>query len=91
MKNLECDCEVLFPWDKCVELWKKYARFGLFMAILGMKALLSDEDELPDFQEVAESNSNIMEAFSFKCKHEDEYIKRVTYLILHFANKDLLN
>lgn len=88
LKRLGCEGQKLFSWEKCLEHWKKNRIAGLMLAMMIVRVMLSDEDEVPDIVGAAESDRGVLESFSYEIKNEAEYIERMKFLLYHFVNNN---
>ncbi|KAJ8942641.1 hypothetical protein NQ318_013354 [Aromia moschata] len=75
--GLGLDPESIYPFDLVEHHWKKYSRFGLYMALSLLKLMLSEGQEVPDMAELADSGEDLLDGFSYTSVNEDKYNQRV--------------
>lgn len=90
LNQFGCDGKKLFPFEKLLEHWKLYSKFGLIVALLIIKIMISDKEEVPDLTEAAELGKNIVESFAFESSQEELYLKRIKIVLDHFLDNELL-
>lgn len=76
------DC---FSYQKLIEHWKKYSKFGLFLSCFVVKFSLCESDEVMDFVKIAETGEEFDKAFRFETKNQD-YLERVESNLLHYVH-----
>lgn len=72
LTELGCDPVTLFPFEVLMEHWKKYRKFGLAMALFGLKFMLAGEDDMKKL----DSDHQIPK--------QDEHDRRIIDIVQHF-------
>lgn len=90
LKSMGCDPDEALPFNVLQAQWKTYGRFGFLMCFFLIKIMLSDSSEAPDLVATAENGKNVMEAFNFTTKYDEEYKRRITDVVLHTYNNNFI-
>ncbi|KAF2901789.1 hypothetical protein ILUMI_04405 [Ignelater luminosus] len=86
LRQLGSNPEKLYPYSVFREQWKKFSRFGLIVSVLLVHIMLSEENEVCDFTEIAESGKSVSDAFDYAISNSEVYNDRARHIILHFVN-----
>lgn len=86
LEKLGSDSKKLYPRSVFREQWKKLSRFGLVCATLLIYVMLSEQDEVVDFTEIAESGMSVADAFDYEIAHLKDYNERLRHIILLLVN-----
>lgn len=86
LQKLGCNPDKVYPYEIFQEQWKKHSKFGLVSSMLLIHIFLSNQDEVTDLTEIAESGQSVTEAFNYDITDSDAYNNRVRDVILHFVN-----
>ncbi|KAF2904584.1 hypothetical protein ILUMI_01582 [Ignelater luminosus] len=89
LKALGSNSETLYPFSVFDHHWKKYAIYGLILSPLINYALLSEGEEIKDYEQIIENGGNVSETFDSEIANMDEFKKRMKNVIEHFDNADL--
>lgn len=82
LRRLNCN-EKYLSYESLKQQWKKFGKYGVLLAFIVIKLMLSDKDEVPDLSENAESNKSLTEAFDFESKYDEQYKARIRDLVSH--------
>lgn len=91
LRDFGLNSEDFYPFSKLQKQWKTYSKYGLLMAFMAIRVMLSEKEEAPDVAKVAEEGGKVMDAFSFNLGVEDEYLLRIRNLVDHFLENNLLD
>ncbi|KAJ8957801.1 hypothetical protein NQ314_006476 [Rhamnusium bicolor] len=83
LKELGSNAEEIFPYSSLKEHWRKYALFGLLMAILGLPMILCDKEEVVSFEDLQE-DQNFSDIINFEIKEKDLYYRRIKDVVRHY-------
>ncbi|XP_060534510.1 uncharacterized protein LOC132706930 [Cylas formicarius] len=89
LKELGCDPEEVFSYETLMQQWKKYAKFGIFIGIMLLKAMLSDADEVPELGDMKDGD-NLANMFTFGEEKEQQYRKRAIDVVEFLVDHDLM-
>ncbi|XP_023312495.1 uncharacterized protein LOC111692653, partial [Anoplophora glabripennis] len=90
LTKLSCNVGDLYPFELLVVQWHKYSKFGLFMALIMIKFMLSEKDEVPDISQMAKSGMSFVDRLNFVSIHDDAYNKRISEIITVLARSSLI-
>lgn len=90
LKALSCDPDKVFPYSLLERHWKKYAKFGLYMALMVLTLMLSEAEEVPVFSQVAKNGDNFFDSFNYDSIHIDDYNKRILDIVHFMAEHELI-
>ena len=82
--------EKIFPFHVLKEHWKKYARFGMIMALMVINLKCTDKEDLIDFTDDFQLDMNEQEMADFLKFNEDDFKVRVKELLKHLCEVDAL-
>lgn len=87
LKQLEPNTE--FGFDKLIQHWRKYSRFGLILGNFLIKLSFLDAGEAPDFCKMVEDGTKFAEGFSKimmePIVNEKLHVERVRNNLLHYV------
>lgn len=88
IRDLGSNPEVLFPFEVLKHQWEIYAKFGLTMAVLNLKASIQEDDEVLDMTEGLEQSggTDMLAGFTKDCRNEELYHQRLKELIIHMID-----
>ncbi|XP_044747124.1 uncharacterized protein LOC123308507 isoform X1 [Coccinella septempunctata] len=65
--------------------WMVYAKYGMYMALLILKIMLSEQDEAGDLRDYTKKDQNVLSLFDGDITNTEEYNKRVSIVISHMV------
>ncbi|KAI4467395.1 hypothetical protein MML48_2g00011502 [Holotrichia oblita] len=83
--------EMLYPHAKFCEHWKKYCRYGLIFALLVIKNMLTEKEEVIFKKEAATESESSCDMFMFPIKNDKLYKTRIRNIIIHFVKNGFLD
>lgn len=86
LQKLGSDAKKLYPRSVLQEQWKRLSKFGLMSSLLLIHIMLSEQDEVTDLTEIAESGKSVGDAFDYDITNSEVYNDRARHIILHFVN-----
>ncbi|KAJ8942639.1 hypothetical protein NQ318_013352 [Aromia moschata] len=86
LRGLQCDAETLFPFDLLEQHWRKYAKYGIYLALIVVKLMLGDAEEVPDIVEIADGGKTFSDGFKFDINSCDSYNRRILDIVLVSAD-----
>ncbi|KAF2893917.1 hypothetical protein ILUMI_12260 [Ignelater luminosus] len=86
LQKLGSDPKKIYPRSVFREQWKQLSKFGLIFSMLLIHVMLSEQDEVTDLTEVAESGKSVADAFNYDITNLEVYNDRVRHVILLFVN-----
>ncbi|KAJ8957799.1 hypothetical protein NQ314_006474 [Rhamnusium bicolor] len=88
LKELGSNAEEIFPYSSLKEHWRKYALFGLLMAILCLPIILCDKEDVVAFEDLKE-DQNFSEMITFNVKEKDLCYQRIKNIVSHYIKYTL--
>nr|XP_022920830.1 uncharacterized protein LOC111429212 [Onthophagus taurus] len=85
--ELGSDPKKLFPREVFIDHWRKFAPFGLALSFCVIKLQLFEKDEVPDFFEKQEFDTDSLTHVN---KNHKDYIDRVKVIMQHFIDNNLI-
>ncbi|KAJ8940234.1 hypothetical protein NQ314_010797 [Rhamnusium bicolor] len=85
LRKLLCDGDSLFPFIKLEYNWKKYSKFRLFMAIMMIKNMLSEGDEIIDWNDSQGFGKYFLDNLSNDFGQINDYNQRIIDIITVMA------
>ncbi|XP_018568334.1 uncharacterized protein LOC108908703 [Anoplophora glabripennis] len=90
LKQLSCDPEKIFPYTLLEHHWKMYAKFGLYIALIVITVMLSEENEVKTLKDAAKNNESIFETFNYDGINVNDYNKRILDIVTFMAEHELI-
>lgn len=91
IEALGSSSEVLYPYAKFCEHWKKYSRYGLIFALLVIKNMLTEKEEVTTQKQATKESRNSCDIFMFPIKNDNLYKERIRNIIIHFVKNGFLD
>ncbi|GJQ82638.1 hypothetical protein Trydic_g19656 [Trypoxylus dichotomus] len=90
LKLLGSEPDILYPFSALLKHWKDHCRFGFAMATLVIKIMLSEEDEVVNYEALDLENVEELENLFPKFKKEDEFLRRMKILAQYMVANEYL-
>ncbi|KAJ3649966.1 hypothetical protein Zmor_021679 [Zophobas morio] len=81
LREMGSDPNQMFPYEELLKQWKTYSLFGLMMMPNIINICLSEQDEVPDLVEAAESDGDFGKMFIRSVKSKEQYRRRTIPII----------
>lgn len=91
LRMLGSDPDILYPYSKFKDHWRKYSRYGLILALLVIKNVLTESDEVELLDKIMTDGKNMCEVFMFRIRKDKIYKERIRDVIVHFAKNGFLD
>lgn len=88
--KLGSDPERLYPFAVFEKEWKKYCAYGYALAFTILKAILANQDEVPNMNEMEVDNYKKDIQLFTKFDNEEEYIRRIKMLTEFMVERDYI-
>lgn len=85
LKELGCDPEKVFPFTLMKSHWKKYSKYGLVLSATFIRSFICDKDEAPNL-----TSDQFFVDFAKPIRNEEELNRRITNLVTHFLENNLI-
>lgn len=89
LNKLDVEPNTVFSFNKLLQHWKKYSKYGLILGNYLLKLPHFSSGEAPDFSKIVEDGSKFIESFSRimmkVLDNEELYIERVRNNLLHYV------
>ncbi|KAJ8942640.1 hypothetical protein NQ318_013353 [Aromia moschata] len=90
LRNVGCDPNTVFPFALLEKHWRKYAKFGVYLAVMVLKLMLSEKSEVPDLTEAADAGKSFLEGISYDSVNNDDYNRRLLDVVVVCVENDWL-
>lgn len=90
LKKFDLEAEVVYPFEKFLNHWKKYGKFGLYVGFISIRIMICERDEAPNFEEVKNNGGKPFEGFIFDTVHIEEFWSRIYGIFRHLLENNLL-
>lgn len=87
LRSVGCDPEIVFPFSKLEKHFRKFAKFGLITATMGIPMILCDESEVPDLSSTADGD--LTKILDIKSSGSKEAHQRLYDLVLFMIDNDM--
>ncbi|KAJ8962117.1 hypothetical protein NQ318_018074 [Aromia moschata] len=81
---------LIFSFATLVYHWKIYAKFGLFVAPILLRVMLSESDQVPDLEEIAEKREAIFDGASLESMHVKGLNQRIIDIVTVMSENKLV-
>ncbi|KAF2893915.1 hypothetical protein ILUMI_12258 [Ignelater luminosus] len=90
LEKLGSNSQEIYPRSIFQEQWKKYSRYGLVNSMMLLHATLSEQNEVTDITELANSGKKVSDVFDYKLANAEIFNDRAKHIILHFVENGLI-
>lgn len=81
LRELGSDPDSLFPFDVFLKYWRKFRKFGLALALFGLRFVIAEEGEIPELLTM----EGLDQAVNSDMSNQKEQDKRVIDVVRHFS------